>query len=104
MRSPDVARSYPRARPSQSRRAPSPNPVVPDTQVTFTALGLYRGFLRQEIYDRVVTGNLADLTNSAKFPGHPDSVTDIHQAEIVTGAYYQDGVRLTGWLLPPVTA
>lgn len=84
-------------------RAPSPNPIVPDTQVNFTGLGLYRGFLRQEIYDGVGTGNLADLTNSAKFPGHPDSVTDIHQAEIVSGAYYQDGVRLTGWLLPPVT-
>lgn len=85
-------------------RAPVPNVIAANSQVAFAALGLYRGFLHQEIYDGVgVAGSLAELTNSVKFPDHPDSATDIHEAEIVSGAYYQAGVRLTGWLLPPTS-
>jgi hypothetical protein len=85
-------------------RAPVANMIAPDTHVTFTALRLFRGFLHQEIYEGIgLAGSLVELTNNVKFPDHPDSVTDIHQAEILSGAYYQDGVRLSGWLLPPVT-
>jgi hypothetical protein len=85
-------------------RAPIPNVILPDTHTVFTAAGLYAGFLRQELYTNAgLAGTLAELTNSAKFPDHPDSSTDIQQAEILSGAYYQEGVRLSGWLLPPAT-
>ena len=62
-------------------RAPVSNAIGPDTQVSLTALELYRGFLHQEIYEEVgQTGNLADLTKQREIPrvsgqrhGHPSS-------------------------------
>ena len=85
-------------------RAPVPNPISPNTHTTFTAMGLYRGFLHQQIYNLAdPIGRLADLTNNAKFPDRPDKVADIHQAEIVQGANIRSGVRLSGYLMPPTT-
>lgn len=85
-------------------RAPVPNAIAPNTAFAFTALNLYRGFLRQENYSGIEPfGNLQAFTNHAKFPDAPDQTTVIHDFEIAPNAYYQDGIRLSGWLLPPVT-
>jgi hypothetical protein len=84
-------------------RAPVPNPIAPDTHVSFTALGLYRGFLHQEVYKGIDSYNLADLTNNAKFPDHPDTTNDVHAFEILQGAGSQSGTRVSGYLLPPAT-
>jgi hypothetical protein len=87
-----------------SDRAPVPNAIAADTTVTFTAVNLYRGFLRQENYSGIEPdGQLESLTNHPKFPNQPDATTTLHDFEIAPGAYYQDGIRLSGWLLPPVT-
>lgn len=84
--------------------APVPNAIAPDTAFAFTALNLYRGFLRQENYSGIEPfGNLQAFTNHAKFPDAPDQTTVIHDFEIAPNAYYQDGIRLSGWLLPPAT-
>lgn len=85
-------------------RAPVPNAIAPETSITFTAMNLYRGFLRQENYSGIEpSGSLQALTNHAKFPDMPDQTTVIHDFEIAANAYFQDGIRLSGWLLPPVT-
>ncbi len=85
-------------------RAPVPNAIAPATSIIFTAMNLYRGFLRQENYSGIEpSGSLQALTNHAKFPDMPDQTTVIHDFEIPANAYYQDGIRLYGWLLPPVT-
>jgi pectin methylesterase-like acyl-CoA thioesterase len=85
-------------------RAPVPNAIADDTTVTFSAVNLYRGFLRQENYSGIEPdGKLESLTNHPKFPNQPDATTTLHDFEIAPGAYYQDGIRLYGWLLPPVT-
>jgi hypothetical protein len=85
-------------------RAPVPNPIVPNTQATFTALGLYRGFLHQEYYQGPAEScSLADLTNSAKFPDYPDTTNDVHQFEILSSASLGGGNRLSGYVLPPAT-
>jgi hypothetical protein len=85
-------------------RAPVPNPIAANTTATFTAMNLYRGFLRQENYSGIQpAGDLNALISHAKFPDQPDTTTTLHEFEIVPGAHYQDGLRLRGWLLPPVT-
>lgn len=85
-------------------RAPVPNAIAPETSINFTAMTLYRGFLRQENYSGIEpSGSLQAFTNHAKFPDMPDQTTVIHDFEIAPNAYYQDGLRLSGWLLPPVT-
>lgn len=85
-------------------RAPVPNSIGANTTASFTAMNLYRGFLRQENYSGIEPfGNLQALTTNEKFPDTPDASTLIHEFEIAPNAYYQDGIRLSGWLLPPVT-
>jgi hypothetical protein len=85
-------------------RAPVPNPIVPNTQATFTALGLYRGFLYQEFYEGPADAYwLADLANNAKFPDHPDRTNDIHQFEILAAASLGGANRLSGYVLPPIS-
>ena len=84
-------------------RAPVPNSIASDTHVTFTALGLYRGFLHQEVYAGINGGNLADLTNNVKFPNQPDTSSYVHQSEILSRAASQCGSRLAGYLIPSVT-
>jgi len=84
-------------------RAPVPNPIASDTHVTFTAMGLYGGFLHQEVYTGIDSDFLADLTNNVKFPNQPDASSDIQQAEILSGATSQSGTRLAGYLIPPVS-
>jgi hypothetical protein len=84
-------------------RAPMPNSIATDSHAIFTALGLYRGFLRQERYDGIVSGRLADLTNNVKFPDHPDATNVVHQFEVLPYGVPAGGLRLTGYLLPPVT-
>ena len=84
-------------------RAPVPNPIAPDTHVAFTALRLFGGFLRQEVYTGINSDSLSDLTNQAKFPNQPDLRNEVHQFEILSGETSQSGSRLTGYLIPPVT-
>ncbi|MBM3882694.1 MAG: hypothetical protein FJ387_23725 [Verrucomicrobia bacterium] len=85
-------------------RARVPNAIAPETSIAFTALNLYRGFLRQETYAGIEpAGSLQALIKHAKFPNAPDATTLLHEFEITPHAYYQDGLRLSGWLLPPVS-
>ena len=84
-------------------RAPVPNPIAPDTRITFVACGLYRGFLNQEVYTGINSGSLADLTSNAKFPNQPDTSNSVHQFEILSRGASQSGARLTGYLMPPLT-
>lgn len=83
-------------------RAPVPNFIAPDTQLRFTALGLYRGCLRQEFYGGSF-GTVADLSRAAEFPAQPESSETPHQFEILSGSLPPGGMRLSGYLLPPVT-
>jgi hypothetical protein len=84
-------------------RAPVPNLIAPGTQVTFTALGLYRGFLQEQVYQDIAGHNLSDLMNSPKFPDHPDETNHIHQFEILPFAVPTGGLKVSGYLLPPIT-
>jgi len=61
------------------------------------------GGLRREVFTNVFGMAIADLTNNARFPDHPDLVDSV--ASFETPSQFGDnyGERLTGYLLPPVT-
>jgi uncharacterized delta-60 repeat protein len=61
------------------------------------------GWLKREIYTNIPGITIADLTNSAGFPGHPDLVNWVEAFEAPSQFADNYGQRLSGWLLPPET-
>jgi uncharacterized delta-60 repeat protein len=61
------------------------------------------GQLGREVYTNVPGMFVADLTNSAKFPGSPDVVDKISIFETPMNFGDNYGQRLSGYLLPPIT-
>jgi hypothetical protein len=83
--------------------AAAANVIAPGSQAGFTAFQITRGFLRQEFFANIAGTALADLTSHAKFPAQPDAVTHRPGFETVTAIGANYGVRLSGFLRPPVT-
>jgi hypothetical protein len=61
------------------------------------------GGLRREVFTNIPGILLADLTNHAKFPDHPDLVDLVRSFETPSNIDENYGTRLRGFLLPPVT-
>ncbi len=61
------------------------------------------GYLRRQVYLNIPGMTLADLTSSPKFPNQPDLVDLNTPFETPSNVYDNYGVRLTGFVLPPVT-
>jgi hypothetical protein len=79
------------------------NVISPNSQASFTAFVLSQGFLRQEIYAGTSGTSLSDLTNDPAFPDRPDAVNFVTQFESPSTYQENYAVRLSGYLLPPVT-
>lgn len=87
-----------------SDRAPAPNRIAPDSTVAFQAMELYRGFLAQDTFNVVTPdGSLLNFTNHPQFPNQPLSTTLLQEFETLPNSVIQQGVRLRGWLVPPVS-
>ena len=84
-------------------RAATPNEIAPDSQVMFTAFVLSTGYLQREAFFNLPGSTVADLTNAFRFPNEPGSVSFVSQFEAPSGFAENYGVRLHGFLLPPVT-
>lgn len=83
--------------------ATAANVIAPDHPISFTASVLTRGFLRREIYRALPGSTLSELTNSTKFPDQPDLVDYVRQFEAPSSFTENYGVRLRGYVLPPLT-
>lgn len=73
---------------------PEPAPDAPD----FT-----RGFLLRDVWTNIPGPGLADLKGATRFPDAPDVKSVVTSFETISSDGDHYGVRLTGWLLPPVT-
>ena len=84
-------------------RAATPNEIAPDSLATFAAFVLSTGYLRHEAFYNLPGDTVADLTNDFRFPDEPDSVGCLNQFEAPVSFADDYGVRLHGFLLPPLT-
>jgi len=83
--------------------AATPNVIAPGSQLSFSTFVLTRGFLRQELWRGIPGVVLADLTSNPRYPDSPDAVRHVTFAESPASFSDDYGVRLSGFLLPPVT-
>lgn len=78
---------------------------LPDgpAHVDFSAPVLTSGFVLREIFTNISGVYVSSLTNSSRFPDHPDIVDYLtaidypHPADPI----YNSGVRISGWITPP---
>jgi hypothetical protein len=84
-------------------RAAAANPVAPGTRSTFTSFALAEGFLLREVYRAIVGNPLSTLTNNGKFPDWPDAVGYVGEFDSPRNVADDYGVRLSGFLIPPLT-
>ncbi len=61
------------------------------------------GFLLQQKWNGITGTRVSDLKNNTNYPNNPDAITYINKYEVATNIGDQYGVRVSGWLLPPVT-
>ena len=66
-------------------------------------IGLVQGGLERQVYTNILGFEVSDLTNSAKFPDHPDVTNIVTSFETPSQSGDMYGERLIGYLLPPVT-
>jgi hypothetical protein len=64
---------------------------------------LVLGYLRRQVYLNIPGVTVADLTSSPKFPDQPDLADLNTPFETPSNVYDNYGVRLMGFVLPPVT-
>jgi len=69
----------------------------------FTHAAKAQSGLIREVYQNVFGGSVFSLTNSANFPGSPDTVGTIPSFEAPSDAGDNYGQRVRGYLVPPVT-
>src|SRR6266498_4117383 len=78
--------------------------IVPDPASVLVAMPVItRGFARRELYFDIPGSSLSDLRQAAKFPLSPDETSYVARLEAPHNAEDEYGVRLTGFLVPPVT-
>jgi len=79
------------------------NQIADDSQIAITPeVVLCRGFLRRELFYHV--GWLPGLTGDARFPTQPDFANYMTLFETPPGYADYYGVRLSGYVVPPVTS
>ena len=84
-------------------RSAAGNAVPANTQATFTASSFQRGFLVREMFTDIPGTTLDDLLSRPKFPDSPNEVSFVTSFETPSGVGDNYGVRLAGYLAPPVT-
>jgi len=82
--------------------AVSANAIAPGTSASFTAFMLARGGLRLERFEAIAGHEVGHLTNHAKFPDQYDRADFVGSIEIPQNTGDNYGVRLWGFLTPPV--
>jgi hypothetical protein len=83
--------------------APTRNVIAPNSSANFTSFVITRGFLNREVYKDIGGGALTDLTNSRKYPNWPDEESFVDLFETPPNVLDNYGVRLSGFVLPPVS-
>lgn len=71
--------------------------------VDFSAPVLTPGVALRETFTNISGIYVSDLTNSSKFPDHPDIVDYLTQVDYPhpSDPIYNSGVRISGWITPP---
>lgn len=64
---------------------------------------MLHGAWRREVYLHIPGFQISDLTRSSRFPNHPDRVDLVHRAESPAANLGNYGVRLSGYITPPLT-
>ncbi|MBI2929391.1 MAG: Ig-like domain-containing protein, partial [Verrucomicrobia bacterium] len=85
-----------------------PNPIAPDTQVSFTAPQIQAGVLAFEAYHGVPGGSVTDLLSSPKYPDSPDFLSSVSSFDSTLAypccGHENYGGRVSGWLIPAESA
>jgi WD40 repeat protein len=71
--------------------------------LTVKSADIVLGALKRELFYNFPGSTLADLTNSMKFPARPDASDLVYEFESPGTRNVNYGVRLLGYLIPPVT-
>ena len=82
--------------------SPTGNPIAGDNSAAFTSWQPGNGVLNREAYFGLGGGGVGDLTGSARFIKGPDEENLVSLFETPPNAADNYGVRLYGWLTPPV--
>ncbi len=78
------------------------NPVAPGSEAAFKAPVIVPGGLQREAFRNIVGSRVADLVGHARFPLLPDEVGTVGLFE-TPGSFDDYGVRLSGYITPPVS-
>lgn len=86
--------------------AETPNPVAPETQVTFSAWTRARGFVLHRFFQEVFGNNIDALRTDPRFPDDPTRTESVERIEWPPDGGNEGGSDygnvLSGWLVPPV--